>query len=290
MNAPKEIAFPERFIFTVASGRCGQASFTEWINCHVPDAHAAFEEPHARVRLPGFLGDVERRVRRQFVETDELLGRGRVLAAYARGDDGYLARVAAKRVAMAGRWCAAANKSIYVDVSKYYARGLHAGFSRVVPRFGLAILLRDPVANMRSFLNRGKDFFKDNARPDAPRNCLRMTDPDLAKGELYLWAWCEMYLRYLQLRHSGQVTHVAEIPTRDLDNAGRMAEHFRALDLPHRPLVRVPVRNTNLEAGRGATAVSAEDLRLFERFMNRLPASALDSLSVLRTYAPQVAA
>src|SRR5581483_5102959 len=183
----------ERFIFTVATGRCGQASFAEWVNRHVPAAYAAFEEPHARTRLPGALGDLERHFRRRFVETDELLGRGKVLDAFVRGDDAYIERVAAKRIAMAERWLAAAGKSIYVDVSKFYARGLHIGFARLVPRFGLVILLRDPIANMRSFLNRDKNFWKDNAPSDAARNQLRLDPSSLGKGELYLWAWCEMY-------------------------------------------------------------------------------------------------
>ena len=280
----------ERFIFTVATGRCGQATLTEWINRHVPEAYAAFEEPHARTRLPGPLGDLERHLRRRFVETDELLGRGRVLEAFVSGDDAYIERVAAKRIAMAERWCARVGKSVYVDISKFFARGLHIGFARRVPRFGLVILLRDPVANMRSFLNRDKNFRKDNPPTDAARNHLRLDPATLGKGELYLWAWCEMYLRYLALRDSGQATHAVEIPTHDLDHPERVAAIFRALELAHAPLAHVPARNTNAEAGRGATIVTAEDVRVFERFMNRLPAGVIDRLDYLKTYRPRAAA
>jgi hypothetical protein len=280
----------ERFIFTVATGRCGQATFTEWVNRHVPEAYAAFEQPHAKTRLPGALGDLERHFRRRFVETDELLGRGRVLDAFVAGDDAYLERVAAKRIEMARRWCAAAGKSIYVDVSKFFARGLHIGFARHLPRFGLVILLRDPVANMRSFLNRDKNFWKDNPPTDAARNLLRLDPKTLDKGELYLWAWCEMYLRYLALRDSGQVTHAVEVPTRDLDHPERVAAIFRALGLAHTPLTHVPAMNTNAEAGRGATTVMDEDVRVFDRFMNRLPGDVLGRLDYLRTYRPRAAA
>ncbi len=278
----------ERFIFTVATGRCGQASFTEWVNKHVPAAYAAFEEPHARPRLPGALGDLERHFRRRFVETDELLGRGRVLDAFVANDDAYIERVAAKRIALAERWCA--GKSIYVDVSKFFARGLHVGFARRVPKFGLVILLRDPVANMRSFLNRDKNFWKDNAPSDAARNRLRLDPKSLGKGELYLWAWCEMYLRYLALRDSGQATHAVEVPTHELDHPERVAAIFKALELAHTPLTQVGVRNTNAEAGRGATVVTAEDVRVFERFMNRLPAAVVDRLGYLKSYRPRAAA
>jgi len=280
----------ERFIFTVATGRCGQASFAEWIHRHVPGAFAAFEEPHARTRLPGVLGDIERQFRRRFVETDELLGRGRVLKAFMSGDDDYIERVAAKRIAMARRWCARAGKSVYIDVSKFFARGLHIGFARVVPRFDLVILVRDPVENMRSFLNRDKNFWKDNPNTDAPRNHLRLDPATLEKGELYLWAWCEMYLRYLALRDSGQVEHAIEVPTQDLSHPERVSAVFSALDLAHTPLVSVPAKNTNAEVGRGATIVTAEDVSVFERFMNRLPADVIGRLDYLKTNRPRAAA
>jgi hypothetical protein len=291
MRAPaSHDAMIERFIFTVATGRCGQASFTEWVARHVPDAYPAFEAPHARTRLPGAFGDLERHFRRRFVETDALLGRGRVLDAFVAGDDAYIERVAAKRMAMAERWCARAGKRVYIDVSKFFARGLHIGFMRKVPRFGLVILLRDPLANMRSFLNRDKNFLKDNPPTDAARNHLRLDPKALGKGELYLWAWCEMYLRYLAIRDSGQVTHAVEVPTRDLDHPERVAAIFGALDLAHTPLGHVSAKNTNAEAGRGATTVTAEDVRTFERFMNRLPAAVVDRLGYLKSYRPRAAA
>ena len=183
-----------------------------------------------------------------------------------------------------------AGKSIYVDVSKFFARGLLVGFARRIPKFGLVILLRDPVANMRSFLNRDKNFWKDNAPIDSARNRLRLDPKALGKGELYLWAWCEMYLRYLALRDSGQVTHAVEVPTRELDHPERVAAIFKALDLAHTPLTQVGVKNTNAEAGRGATVVTAEDVRTFERFLNRLPAGVVDRLGYLKSYRPRAAA
>lgn len=280
----------ERFIFTVATGRCGQATLTELVRRHVPSAHAAFEEPHARAWLPGALGDLERHFRRRFVETDELLGRGRVLTAYVAGDDAYIETVAARRIAMARRHLARAGKQVYFDVSKFFARGLHLGFQRLVPRFGLVLLVRDPLANMRSFLNRDKNFFKDNPPIEAQRNLLRLDSAKLEKGELYLWAWCEMYLRYLALRDSGQASHAVELPTGDLDAPARIAAIFRRLDLEHTPVEALAPRNTNAEVGRGATIVTAGDVRTFERFVNRLPRAVLDRIEYLKSYRPRAAA
>ena len=87
-----------------------------------------------------------------------------------------------------------------------------------------------------------------------------------------------------------QVTHAVEVPTRDLNQAESVAVIFKALGLAHMPLTEVGVKNTNAEAGRGATVVTAEDVRVFERFMNRLPAAVVDRLGYLKSYRPRAAA
>jgi hypothetical protein len=280
----------QRFIFTVATGRCGQASLSELINRHVKDAYAAFEEPQVRPVLPGGLGDVERRFRRRFVETDELLGRGRVLRAHTNGDTAYIDRVVAKRLLQIKREMASKEKSVYVDVSKYFARGLHLGYARAIRSFGLVLLVRDPVKNMRSFLNRDKNFFKDNPPTNVPGNLLRLDSASLSRGELYLWAWCEIYLRYLALRDAGHGAPAIEIRTDDLVNNDRMTEHFRSLDLAFEPLTPVPALNTNVGSGREPTIVSQEDVRTFERFLEKLPVAVIERIDYLRSYKPRAAA
>ena len=76
-----------QYIFTVTAGRSGQGTLTDLLRRHVPSCYPAFEEPAVYRRLPAVLGNYERRFRRRFVETHELLGRGRVLTAFDRGDD-----------------------------------------------------------------------------------------------------------------------------------------------------------------------------------------------------------
>ena len=162
-----------RYIFTVTTGRSGQSSLADLISKHVPGAYAAFEEPQCRpylAKYSGFLGTIERNFRRRFIETDELLGRGRVLSAFANGDEAFLDAVVAKRL----KRIRASGCAIYIDVSKFFARGLHRAFARAVGKFDLILLVRDPLKNMRSFLNRGKNFFLDNVSPDAPGNLLRL--------------------------------------------------------------------------------------------------------------------
>ncbi len=258
---------PDRFIFTVTAGRSGQGSLTELLNRHVPGCYAASEESRADRHFKGVLGDLERRFRRRFVETHELLGRGKVLEAYQAGDEVYLDRIVGKRLEMVER----IDATIYVDVSKYFARGLHRAFARALPGMGLIRLVRDPVMNMRSFLNRNKNFRLDNSMPDAPRNILCLDSSDMAKGELYLWAWCEMYLRFDRLVEEFEVARAVEIRTEHLADAARVYEAFDRLALPHAPVEIVAAVNTNVSHGYRETRIEPGDVALFERFLARVP-------------------
>lgn len=272
----------DRYIFTVTAGRSGQSSLTRLLNTHVRDCYAAFEEPRAKVRMRGFPGDIERRIRRRFFETHELLGRGRVLTAYQAGDEAYLDRIVARRMAMIER----PGVATYVDVSKYFARGLHDAFARATGSFGLIRLVRDPILNMRSFLNRNKDFSLDNSRPDAPRNELRLDPETMAPGEFYLWAWCEMYLRFDRLVEQYQIEQAVEIRTEDMNDAKAVARHFTGLGLDFTPPKVLPPQNTNCAQGRGETMPTAADMQTFGRFLDRLPAAMRDRIPYFNDYTP----
>lgn len=279
-----------RYVFTVTAGRSGQASLCEIFRRHVPGCYAAFEEPNARPSLPGALGDIEKRFRRRFVETHELLGRGKVLGAFERGDDAYLDRIAARRLAMIERTLARADCSINVDVSKYFARGLHRGFLRALdtaePGVALIRLVRDPLLNMRSFLNRNKDFRLDNSLPEAASNLLRLDSAVMEKGELYLWAWCEMYLRFDRMADEFGIDRAVEIRTEHQQDPVRMAAALEALGLPHDKIVPGKVVNSNTTQGFGETRVGAGDIALFERFLGRLPADLRRRIAYFDDYDP----
>ncbi len=281
------MAETEQFIFTVATGRCGQASLTDLVRNHVPHCYAAFEEPDIRPILPGPLDVLERRFRRRFVETHELLGRGKVLSAFENGDAAYIETIAAKRLLQIRKTMKQANTNIYFDISKFYARGLHVGFTKAIERYALVNLVRDPLLNMRSFLNREKNFTLDNNLPDARSNILQMSSVGFSAGELYLWCWCELYLRYEELQQSTKVTRAVVIRTEDLENPARMNVAFDALGLAHTPVRALPPANTNSARGRPETAVSADDVQLFERFMSRVPAALLDRIDYLKSYDPR---
>lgn len=283
---PGERTSEERFVFTASTGRCGEASLTEVLRRHAPLVYPGFEEPQVRPILPSILGTAERHFRRRWVETDALLGRGATLRAAARGDAAFLERVAARRLEMARTRMRRTGARIYFDISKFFVRGLHQGFTRLLPGFDLVLLVRDPVENMRSYLNRHKVFAKDSLLPSDPSNLLCLTDCDLAPGELYLWAWFETYLRYLVLCDDARVRRSAMLRTEHLSDPARVGEFLSALDLPHAPVGRVPPQNTNVTAGHGPTQVSDDDRRLFERFLARVPQQVVERIGYLDGYVP----
>lgn len=273
----------DRYIFTVATGRCGQSSLTSLLNRHAEGCYAAFEEPSPTLYFKGFLGDIERRFRRQFVETHELLGRGKVLTAFDNRNEAYLDQIVSKRLKLIDKKGA----NIHFDVSKYFARGLHRAFARACPDLSVVLLVRDPVRNMRSFLNRNKSFTLDNNMPDAQSNLLRLPCSDFEKGELYLWAWCEMYLRYLSLIDEFKIQKSVVIRTEDLSDAGKMNMHLDALSLSHQPIKPIKPTNTNAEQGKGETVVTQEDVNLFETFLKRLPQEVYERITYFADYDPR---
>ena len=188
-----------RYIFTVTAGRSGQNTLTKIIENNVKNSCAAFEEPRINYFFKGKFSNVERMFRRRFVETHELLGRGKVLTAFENGDFEYIENIAKKKVSLINNMMG--NNNVYVDVSKYFARGLHMGFQKVLPTFSLIHLVRDPILNMRSFLNRNKNFYLDNNSPSVQSNLLRLDPKNMEKSDLYLWAWCEMALRYENMKN-----------------------------------------------------------------------------------------
>ena len=275
-----------QYIFTVTAGRSGQGSLTDLLRRHVPGCYPAFEAPAVNRRLPAFLANYERRFRRRFVETHELLGRGRVLTAVDRGDDAYLEKIARRRLRMAERILERQGAHIYIDVSKYFARGLHRGFTRILPSFALIRLVRDPLLNMRSFLNRGKNFELDNNLPDRVSNILCLDSADFEPGEFYLWAWCEMYLRFDQIVADHGVTRAVEIRTDDLHNPERINAALDELGLSHTLVAARPPVNTNISQGLRETNVQRRDIDLFDRFTARLSADMKRRITYFSDYDP----
>jgi len=90
----------KRYIFTVTAGRSGQETLTNILNNCVSDTCALFEAPAIDTVLKGRFSNVEHKIRRKYFETNELLGRGRVLSAYDNNNITFINKIASIRINM----------------------------------------------------------------------------------------------------------------------------------------------------------------------------------------------
>jgi hypothetical protein len=278
----------KRYIFTVTTGRSGQETLANILNSSVDNVHASFEAPNIKTIFKGRLSNIEHKVRRRYLETNELLGRGKILKAYDNKDMFFINNIASKRVKMINKMLVRENKSIYVDVSKYFARGLHVGFCNILPKISIINLVRDPLTNMKSFINRQKNFILDNNLPDVSSNILQLNSSNMQKEELYLWAWCEMYLRFQYLKKKSCVSGYTEILTEKLNDNDYLTESLGLIDLQYNPDCHTKHSyNTNSSRGYAATSVSSKDVDVFYRFMERVPPNLIKKIPYLIDYDPE---
>ena len=269
------------YIFTVTAGRSGQATLYDILQRYSEKCLSSFEAPSINTIFPGTIGDIEKRIRRNFIETNELLGRGKVLTAYNESKIDYIENIAKKRLLIIEKQAREANANTYFDVSKFYARGLYSGFNKVLDEFSLVFLVRDPLLNMRSFLNRNKDFFLDNSSPEGINNILKMNSKNFSKGEFYLWSWSEIFLRYIRMCHSKKVKKSVIIKNDDLRDAAKISKVFDYLNINYRPIVKINIVNTNIELGFESTKVKKEDILLMKKFISRIPSRYLNDLKYM---------
>ena len=149
----------KHYIFTVTSGRSGQETLYYILSKNSKNCIAEFEAPNIKPYLPSLLGTIEKKIRRQYFNGNELLGRGKILKSYEKGDIEYIKKIAKKRLNVIRKKMLTENSSVYFDVSKFYARGLYLGFNSLLKNYSIVFLVRDPLINMKSFLNRKKIFY-----------------------------------------------------------------------------------------------------------------------------------
>ncbi len=272
----------KNFIFTVTTGRAGQETLYQILQECSINCLSAFEHPNFKQKLPFFLGDIERKIRRRFFETDELLGRGKVLIAYANRDYKYIEKIAKKRLKVIESKMEQEKITNYFDISKFYIRGLYKGFNQIIKSFSLVFLVRDPLLNMKSFHNRNKNFFLDNISPFEECNLLRMHLNDLSKKELYLWAWAETFLRYKKLSHSKKVVKSVIFRTEDLIYNEKVESLLKYLGIKTRPIKKIKKINTNKSSGFPLTEVDKEDILLLERFIKKIPLDEIELIEELK--------
>jgi len=275
-----------RYIFTFTAGRSGQNTLTKILETSVENSYIAFEQPQINYFFKGRISNIERKFRRKFLETHELLGRGKILESFQDGNIKYIEFIANKRLNEINKKMIN-NKQVYIDVSKYFGRGLHVGFQNILPKFSLIHLVRDPILNMKSFLNRNKNFYLDNNPPDAKINKLVMSSQNMSIPELYLWSWCEMSLRYEDMKSSRRVDRYVEIHTSKLNDNQYINKCLKKLDIRHSKVMKKNIKlNTNKEMGYKSTVISKFDVDIFDKFINNVPNEIIRKIPYLINYDP----
>ena len=270
------------YIFTVTTGRSGQATLYDILQKYSLDCLSAFESPDIVTKFPGFLGDIEKKIRRKFFETNEMLGRGKVLFAYDESKNDYIESIVKKKLMKIKKQSIESKTSIYFDISKFYARGLYVGFNEILDEFSLVFLVRDPLLNMRSYLNRNKNFSLDNSMPEGKKNILKMNSDDFSEGEYYLWSWSEILLRYKIMSKSKKVKKSVIINSNDLFCPNKISKIFDILNIKYKSIDKIEKKNTNIEAALLPTKVNEEDVKVLERFISRIPSKFIGDLKYMK--------
>ena len=261
----------KNYIFTVTNGRSGQATLFKVLQENAINCISAFEEPSIKAIFPFFIGDLEKKVRRRFFETNELLGRGNIIKAYENENYEYIKKISKKRLKLINKRLHDNNANCYFDVSKFYIRALYKGFNFFLENLSIVFLVRDPLENMKSFLNRNKDFFLDNSSPLAKSNILNLDCNSLSKGELYLWSWAETFLRYQELSKTKKIKKSLVFYSEDLQFPDKVSDLLKSLGVEHKKIRQIKKINTNEELGIKKTEVDTKDILLLKEFILKIP-------------------
>jgi hypothetical protein len=276
---------PENLIFTACTGRCGQFSLVEYLNVYGDACLAEAEPPDLIYPNHWPLGNWMRHVQRRWIVTNEDLGRGKALHWYDEDRKQPLLDLARKRVKRISRLCSRVDATTYIEASKFFIRSYCDAIAEVRPDIGLILLRRDPLANARSFCNRGKSFRLDGVMPDFRKACLPMDASSLSQYQLYLWQWAEIELRFQRFVESKRIQRYYVLPTEDLNSPQRLATLFDFFSISTKaPIVKLEPKNTNEGGGRERTKVSQTDLDEFDQFFERLPNEIRSRLPTLANY------
>ena len=270
------------YIFTVTAGRSGQATLYYILQKYSQCCLSSFEAPSINTKFSGMLGNIERKFRRSFIETNELLGRGKILTAYSESKNEYIEKIVKKRLLKIEKQSSQIKADTYFDISKFYARGLHIGFNKILNEYSLVFLVRDPLLNMRSYLNRNKNFLLDNSLPEAKNNILKMNSSDFSRGEFYLWSWTEILLRYNKMSNCKKVKKSLHIKNDDLMDPNKISKILSILNIKHKPIEKIEKKNTNVETGLLPTKLYKNDVLLLKKFISRIPSKHLSDLNYLK--------
>ena len=276
--------FPENYIYTACTGRCGQHSLGDFISRYALNTLVEVEPPQLLYPNNAPFGNYLRNFQRKWVFTDEMLGRGKALQWYRDGDRDSLTRLSRARLDRVGRLCRKQKSQTYFEVSKFFIRTYYMATHEIKPDIGILILKRDPMNNAKSFVNRHKDFRLDNLLPHERNVILKMDGKHFSPYQLYLWQWCELELRTRQFISSRNISRFYELYNSDLNDPVKICDMLDFFSVEHQPFDEMPSLqpiNTNIENGFNHTVLTAEDFMDFVEFLDMLPTTFRDQLSSL---------
>ena len=270
-----------KYIFTVTAGRSGQVSLTEIINRAAINCHAEVEYPEIKPFYKGVLAKYEYKLRRKFIETNELLGRGNVLISFTNNNITYLADIAKKKKILIDALLGGESKT-YFDVGKHFSRGLHLGFDQILESYSLVLLVRDPMENILSFIRRNKDFYLDNNHPSDSMNQYVYIKDRYTPVELYAWIWVETYLRFLSMIKSDKVISYHVLHTQDLNKKAKIMKLFEVLgvkgDFQDFQAIRMNTSNPH------DAPLTNDEKDQFFSFVSNLPIKILNEIPIIKKY------
>ena len=270
-----------KYIFTVTAGRSGQVSLTETINKYSLNCHAEVEHPEIHTFFKGRLGKYEHNFRRKFIETNELLGRGKILTSFSNNNLSYIASIAKKKKSIFNGFLEGESQ-IYFDVGKHFARGFHLGFEEILKSYSVVLLVRDPMENILSFIRRDKDFFRDNNHPSDAMNQYVFIKDQYTSVDLYAWMWVETYLRFLSIKKSEKVNSYYVLHTEDLNKKEKIMDLFEVLEIKGNftDFKGVKMNTSNYNG----SSLTDEERVQFLSFVSDLPLKILDEIPMLKKY------
>ena len=275
-----------KLIFTAVVGRSGQSSLTNIFNKYGIGCFAEFEPPDLLFRGKGQLGSLSHKFQRKWIVSHELLGRGKAKEWAEHGNHKKLNKVAIKKLKRIEKLQKKHRFKTYIEVSKFFMRTQCDHIYLNAPDLAIIKLTRDPLLNARSFVNRKKNFYKDNVPPHYKQNCLQMNGEVLSEFQLYLWSWFEIELRYFRFLEQHLVDKVFEIKTEDLNEKEKIIEMFKFFGIAYRDIIDLTSRNTNIQQGYQQTIVTGRDIKEYEDFINMVPAHLLSKVKYLKDYNP----
>jgi len=268
----------KNFFFTVCTGRCGQATLVNYINKFSTNTFSEVEPPETFFQGRNIISRILQNIEREFFNTDEMLGRGKFLEFYDKNNLNPIQIECQKKIKRINNILFKKNKINYFEVSKFFIRSYGEELIKINPNMKILYLYRNPIINAKSFLNRKKNFQKDNFLPSFLKTQFNINIESLNEFEKYLWCWIEVKLRMLELKKKYNQIKIYNFKTEDLNKLDKIKNMFDFFNIKYENLSILNPSNTNEEQGRNATVIAKNDLEIFLKFLKKIPEKILSEI------------